>query len=146
MASNGGIPAPLNLWLLPSFISGGQFWTLDPTNFNDSTQASSYSWKVEDIIPGRQGTINRVIISYRDLGVATITVTLSGSNDAQAPVSVSQDVSIGTVGANGKIKTVLVGISLSALNLQLTIFRANNAGPVSLTKIRLEGEVEATTY
>ena len=147
MASNGGIPALLNLWLFPSLIGGdGIFWTLDPTNFNDTLEGSNYSWKVEDVIAGRTPTINRLIISYKDLGVVATTVLISGTDDSQNPVLFQEAVTLGTVGAPGTIKTSVVGVNLTGQNLQLTIVRAANAGPLCITKIRMEGKVEMTTY
>jgi len=145
--SNGGIPRPLNLWVVQSTstVNPGIF-TFDVTNFNDPFSSSFYAWKVEDIIAGRSATIRRVILSYRDLGVATITVLLSGTNDAQAVVTDSQEVMIGTVAASQVIVTQLVGITLTGSNLQLSISRAAGDGPVSITKARMEGTVETTVY
>jgi len=149
MASNGGIPAALNLWILPVFgnsVGPAGFVTLDPTNFNDPNSGSSYSWKVEDIAAGRTPTINRLIISYKDLGQVTITVLISGTDDQQKDILYQQSVPLGTIGASGTIKTVVVGVDLTGQNLQLTITRAINAGPLCITKIRMEGRVETTPY
>ena len=150
MPSNGGTPAALNLLLIPATLfSGGliaTMYTFDPTNFNDPNSGSFYDWKVEDVIAGRTPTINRVIISYRDLGVASLFVNLSGTNDTGKAVNASKTISIGNAVPLGIILTTLVGISLSGQNLQLSIVRAANAGPVSITKVRMEGKVETTTY
>lgn len=151
--SIGGLPGPLGLLLIAAVQAGQpEIFTLDPTNFNDPANGSFYNWKVEDVIAGRGITINRVIVSYRDLGVASITATLSGvsgvadSNNALTPVSNSEVVSLGTQAASQKICTVVLGITLTACNLQFSVTRAPNAGPVSITKVRMEGNVEATTY
>jgi hypothetical protein len=147
-ASNGGTAAQLNMILIPATIPGlnGVMYTFDPTNFNDAASASFYDWKVEDVIAGRTPTINRVIISYRDLGVANILVNLSGTTDAGKAVNASQPVKIGNTVPLNVILTTVVGISLTGQNLQLSIVRAANAGPVSITKVRMEGKVETTTY
>jgi hypothetical protein len=144
--SNGGFNGSLNLFLIPAQDpnGGAVIWTLDPTNFNDTFSNSFYNFKVEDVIAGRVPTISRVIISYRDLGVATINVTLSGTNDQGQAVSNSVPVTIGNTVPLGIILTTLVGISLSAQNLQLNIERDAGAGPVSITKVRMEGRVETT--
>ena len=123
------------------------FCTFDPTSFDDPNSPSSYSWKVEDILAGRSATINRAIVSYTDLGKASFTAFLSGTDDQQQ--AVTSDVvtqAIGTIAAPGIIKTVILGINLTGQNLQFTINRAKAAGPVSITKVRLEGQVEVTTY
>jgi IPT/TIG domain-containing protein len=146
--SNGGFGGSLNLFLIPAEDANGAavIWTLDPTNFNDAFSNSFYRWKVEDVIAGRIPTISRVIISYRDLGLATINVTLNGTNDQGQAVSNTVPVIIGNIVPLGIILTTLVGISLSAQNLQLSISRDANAGPVSITKVRMEGRVETTVY
>jgi len=153
--SNGGMAAPLGVALYPVCTLAGNtglFYFFDTTNYNDPLSPSYYTWKQEDIIAGRMPTCNRVIISYRDLGVANITVTLSGmvgqtdSNNACTPSLMVRPLTIGTTNATGLICTVNFGISLSAANLQLRVDRAADAGPVSITKIRLEGRVEKTAY
>lgn len=154
--SQFGTATPLDLLLIPATLFAGGFqgvmYTFDPTNFNDAASGSFYDWKIEDVIAGRIPTINRVIISYRDLGVASILVNLSGvtgpqdPNQPNSPVNQSTTLTIGTASARGVICTVIWGITLSAANLQLSVVRAANAGPVSITKVRLEGKVETTTY
>jgi hypothetical protein len=148
-ASNGGIPTPLQILLIPAVPQPGAFmYTFDPTNFNDPNSGGFYSWKVEDVACGRTPTIHRVFISYRDLGQATIGVMLSGTNDAQQVVmSLNAALAIGNASPTNKIMTIDSGIiSLTAQNLQLTITRAANAGPVCITKVRMEGRVETTVY
>jgi len=155
-ASNGGTAAPLNMILIPATVFSGGFqgamYTFDPTNFNDPNSASFYDFKVEDVIAGRTPTISRVIISYRDFGVASIFVNLSGvigikdSNQPNTPVNASATLSIGSVAATEIICTVIWGITLSAANLQFSVVRPANAGQVSITKVRMEGKVETTVY
>lgn len=145
--SNRGYVGPLNMLLIPAQnFTTAVFYTLDPTNFNDVSSPSSYSWKVEDVIAGRTPTINRLIVSYRDLGLATVTFTLSGTDDSGNLVSNSTPVAIGTLAASNKIVTKVVGLALTGQNLQLSVLRDANAGPVSITKMRMEGRVETTTY
>jgi hypothetical protein len=143
--SNGGTTKPLNLALYPTSLNTN-FFKFDMTNFNDAVSGAFYIFKTEDVICGRTGTISRVIISYRDLGVATITIVLVGTNDQQAIVSSSEPMTIGTVAASKAIVTQIMGISLTAQNLSLSITRDPNAGPVSITKVRMEGRVETTVY
>jgi hypothetical protein len=147
-ASNGGMSIPLNLFLIPAenFSGLSVIWTFDTTDFNDIAFGSFYSWKVEDVLAGRTPTISRVIISYRDLGVATLTATLTGTDDAANVITSTQDIQIGTVAASGRICSQLVGIALTGQNLQLSVERLANGGPVSITKVRMEGRVEMTVY
>jgi hypothetical protein len=154
-ASNGGTNAPLNLLLIPvsvigvPFVTRGSMQTFDPTNFNDPSEPSSYFYKVEEVAAGRTPTCSRQIIMYRDLGVATITATLTGYNQNVSdttPTTNSETFTIGTVAATQKLCTIVRGLSLTAQNLQYSIARGANAGPVSIVKVRLEGRVEMTAY
>lgn len=148
--SNGGLAAPLNLLLIPcQQFSTQEVLEFDTTNFNDNAFGSFYNYKVEEVAPGRTPSCTRQIISFRDLGVATITATLSGYNQNLADnpfVSNSETFTIGTAGATQKLGAVVRGLSLTAQNLQYTITRGGGAGPVSITKVRLEGRVEMTAY
>jgi len=146
--SNGGMPGPLNLLLIPAQnFNTPVMWTLDPTNFNDPSNGGFYNWKVEDVIAGRTPTCNRIVITYRDLGVAIITATLSGvDQNTKKVVTNSQVVTLGTAAASGKLVTQIVNMSLTAQNLQFSVTRAANAGPASIVKVLLEGRVEKTAY
>lgn len=148
--SNGGMGSPLNLLLIPCQQFGTQeVLSFDTFNFNDNSFGSFYNWKVEEIAAGRTPSCTRQIIIFRDLGVATITATLSGYNQNLADnpfTSVSETFTIGTAGATQKLGAVVRGLSLTAQNLQYTITRGGGAGPVSITKVRLEGRVEMTAY
>jgi hypothetical protein len=145
--SNGGTQQPLNLFLILGLdFNTAAIWTLDPTSFDDPAIGGFYAWKVEDVIAGRTPTVNRAIISYRDLGVAKFTLTITGTDDSGAVVSTSVPVSVGTVAASKRIATIVVGITRTGQNLQPSISRVPGSGPLSITKLRLEGEVETTTY
>jgi hypothetical protein len=145
-ASNGGTAAPLNLVLFPMTLAGATgngLWTFDPTNFNDPNSPSSYAYKQEDVICGRNPTINRIYISHRDLGQTKITVTITGNNDKGKVVSKSVTVNLGTADASNRIiTTVYDQIAFTGQNLQISWVRAAGAGPVAITKFRAEGGVE----
>lgn len=147
-ASNGGISQPLNLFLiaLTDFVTG-KFFEFDVTDFNDTLQGSFYFWKVEDILAGRTPTCNRQIVTYRDLGEVDVVFTLSGYDpNSKTTVTETAARTLGTVAATGKLCTVLVDFALTAENLQFSVTRAADAGPLSIVKVRLEGEVERTAY
>ncbi|HEX4503168.1 MAG TPA: hypothetical protein VH187_18700 [Scandinavium sp.] len=144
-ASNGGTADRLYLELLPFSIGlvGTNLYKFDITNFNDPNSSSFYSWKKEDVICGRQPTVNRLYISHRDFGVCPITATLTGNNDSGKVISQSIPVTLGTTAASGVIiTTVFDQIAFTAQNPQLSVSRAANAGTMSITKVRMEGQVE----
>jgi len=151
--SNGGIASPLGFTLFPftQFVTPVLF-NLDITNYNDLSNGSFYNYKVEEISAGRTPSCTRQIITYRDLGVATIagslTGTLSpvGADNEPTVINVFEGFQIGTPGATGRLFTIIRGLSLTAQNLQYNITRQPAAGPVSIVKVRLEGRVELTPY
>lgn len=120
------------------------FYSFDPTTgFNDPASSSAHSYRVEEVIAGRTPTISRIIVTYRDLGPVQVLFTLSGTNDAQQLVTpVQQIVPLGNRVPTGKLMTKLIGMQLSAQNLQLTIFRPAGSGPLSISKVVLCGRVE----
>ena len=114
----------------------------DTTNFNDATDSSTYIFRAEDIIAERVPTIRRVILTYIDLGVVTIGVTLTGSNDNSAVVTASTTVSLGNATPTGALLTKFIDLELTAFRPQLTITRAFNAGPLQISTVMATGTIE----
>src|SRR6516164_6362874 len=78
--------------------------TFDPTSFNDTSQGSSITFKTEDIVPVRVPTVRRVALVYRDLGQATITVSITNTDDnGVVNTFTSAPVALGNVVATGKL-------------------------------------------
>ena len=149
--SNGGLSTPLNILLFPApFFSEQVVGMLDTTNFNDESNGSFYSYKVEEVIAGATISCTRQLITYRDLGLCTLTATLSGTMSpvgaANTPFGISQSETfvIGTPEITGRLFTIIRGLALTGQDLQYTITRQPNAGPVSIVKTKLLGKVEST--
>ena len=144
-SSNGGFMAPLGLELIPG---NNVFWYYNTANFNDTNSPSYWYWKVEPLAAGRVPTINRVIILYRDFGVATpeliINYMTSTTNPLtpNTPQTSTTPLTIGTTLASGKICALIQGVNVTGTNLQVGIYRAANAGPVSITNLRVQGGFE----
>lgn len=122
--------------------AAGTIDTFNSTNFNDPLQGSSYSYRVEDVFPNRVPTVRRVALTYRDLGTATITLTLTGTDDNQTVQTASATVTIGNAVPTNVLMVKLVDIELTAFRPQLTISRAANGGPMSITRATMMGQVE----
>lgn len=147
-SENGGFAATTFFLFVPAQAAdtGAPYVGIfDTTNFDDSDDPSTYSWRSEDIIVGRFPVVRRVILVYRDLGPATITVTVTGTDDNNSIVAASQKVKIGTSGATGVLLTIYVDLQLAAFRPQLSVSRAAGAGPVSIVSATLIGEVEDTS-
>jgi hypothetical protein len=147
-SENGGFAATAFFLFVPTTTTAGQSFIsiYDPSNFDDPDDASSYSWRAEDIEVARVPTIHRVILVYRDLGLATITVTVSGVNDNGATVTASKLTKIGSAAASNNLMTAFVDLTVSAFRPQLSISRAAGAGPVSIVSATMVGEVEEVSF
>jgi hypothetical protein len=116
-----------------------------PILFNDVGQGSSHSFKVEDVFINYQPTIRRVILTYRDMGPANVTATVTGTDDNGNVVTASTQVAIGSVGAPGILKTAFADLSISCFRPQLTISRAAAGGVVSLSTVTMIGRLDMGT-
>lgn len=156
MSSNGGVSQLARVSLIPmrSIPNGTTaLWAFDPlSGFNDPLNPSFYAFRVEEVIIGRIPTINRLVVTYRDLGIVSVTFSLFGTNDAGQIVSAvnmpktqsaaSTTVVLGNKVPTNKLLTKIIGIQLSAQNIQLTIQRSQNSGALSIAKVTLCGMIE----
>jgi hypothetical protein len=149
-SSNGGTATPIGLALYPITLGGTLFGTpviyyVNTANFN-TDYVCYYDWKVEDVIPFRTPTTNCIIVTHRDLGLATVTFTLTATNDDGSVSTYAVPMTLGTAAASGRLITFRVPLTATGQNFQLSMTRAASAGPVSIVKIRIEGRVETTSY
>jgi hypothetical protein len=148
--SLGGVATNARLTLYPMVnITNGAvgFYAFDPAGgYNDPNSGSFYSFKVEEVLPGRTPTMGQAIITYRDLGQVTINLLMTGSTDAQTVVSTTiGPFTLGNSSPTGRLMTKIVGLNFPACqNPQLTIQRAAGAGPLSIAKVVLCGRVEVS--
>lgn len=146
--SNGGVAQSSRISAYPMVsATTGQaaLYAYDPTlGFNDPANGSSYFYKVEEVVPGKTPTVNSLTLVYRDLGLAIVTFNLTGTNDNQQVVSATTGpLLIGNLVPTGRIMTRNnIGLTLTAQNLQLSWVRGANAGPVSIVKVIMTGQVE----
>ena len=119
-------------------------YAFDPSvGFNDPNTGSFYSFKIEDVIPGRYPTVSQALITYRDLGTVNLTFIMTGTNEQQQELTQQTQVSWGNSTPTGRLMTKVQALGFPAcMNVQLTISRAANAGPVSIVKLILCGRVE----
>lgn len=129
--------------LVPSLgITGKVLSYYDVASLNDVDDASTYVFKSEDVIADRVPTVRRVIITYFDLGVASLNVTVSGVNDQGAYVFAQTVVSIGTVATTGVLATAYADLSVTCYRPQITLTRPANAGSVAISHVVATGTVE----
>ena len=150
--SFGGVAASTKIYLFPmqnaqTGVTG--YHAFDPgKGFNDPVNPSTYKFKVEQIVPGRIPTISRMILTYRDLGIVSVTFALSGTTDQGTiigngnPPASSITITLGNTNPTGVLFTSVQGLTLSAQNLQLSITRLAGAGALSIASIMLAGRVE----
>jgi hypothetical protein len=151
--SNGGISQLASIAMMPMQNSAtgvcGLF-AFDPLfGFNDAVNSSLHSFKLEEIQHGRTPTIARIIVTYRNLGLVTVSFIITGTNDAGEDFLATLKATIGSVKPTNRLRTTMFDsnnsqstLPITGQNLQLTVFRAANAGPLSISKITLAGRVE----
>lgn len=147
-SENGGFVATTYYLFIPvqSSDTGTPYIAIfDPTSFNDLNDDSTYSYRQEDIVPGRVPTVRRIILTYRDIGTCTITVTISGINDNGSVVSSSAKVSLGTPQASGNLLTKLVDLTFTGYRPQLSYTRTAGNGPLSVVSASMVGTIEDQT-
>jgi hypothetical protein len=152
--SNGGISQLASIAMMPmqSVATGVcSLFAFDPLfGFNDPVNSSAHTFKVEEIQHGRTPTISRIVVTYRNLGVVTVSFIISGTNDSTGEdFTATLTATIGTTVPTNRLRTTLFDASnakstlpITGQNLQLTVRREANAGPLSITKITLCGRVE----
>jgi len=127
-------------------VGGSAFiGTFSPNSWDDQFNPSTYYYRKEDVIVGRQPTVRRVILVHRDLGLATVFVNLQGTNDNYQVVTATKQASLGTTNASQDLYTAFVDITLTCFRPQLWLFRPAGGGPVSIVSATLIGEVEDVT-
>jgi hypothetical protein len=156
--SNGGISQLASVALMPmqDFNTGqcGMF-AFDPLfGFNDPINPSVHSYKIEEVMHGRTPTISRMILTYRDLGIVTASFIFTGTKDDGTAATPS--VIVATFGnklQTNKLYTTFFDaqnavstLPITAQNIQLTVRREANAGPLSIVKITLCGRIEKQEY
>ena len=146
--SNGGISqsSRISAYPMTSVVTGqGGLYAFDPTTgYNDTTNPANYFYRIEEVVPGKTPTVNELIVVYRDLGLVTVTFTLTATNDDGKIVSNSAVVSLGNAAPTGRVMTKNnIGLTLTGQNLQLSFSRAANAGPLAIVKVLLKGTVES---
>lgn len=114
----------------------------DETNFNDTIDPRVYIFRAEDIIADRVPTVRRVIITYVDLGVATVMATINGVDDTGVLVRASSTVVLGTVGATGLLMTAFFDMGISCFRPQLMLSQNANGGPFQLSTAMITGTIE----
>jgi hypothetical protein len=151
VVSNGGILASNLLCMFPveqiadTGILG--LWAFDPSHgFNDLEDGGYYFFRVEEIVASMTPTIRTIYMIYRDLGIATFTGQLTTVDDNGNIQTQSQQFTVGTKQASGRLCGAFLYRSITGQLPQLGILRAPNSGPLSISKIRMEVEVEETTH
>jgi hypothetical protein len=129
--------------LVPSQGTTGKVLSFyDTTSLDDASDASTYTFKAEDLTAVRVPTVRRVMITYIDLGVATLHVSVTAVNDNGVIVTEQTAITIGTVGATQNICTAFADLSVTGYRPQVQLFRAAGGGPVFISHVVASGTIE----
>ena len=148
--SNGGVSSNSRIAAYPMInaITGAAgLYAFDPsTGYNDLANPSNYFYRMEEIIPGKTPTVNHIVVSYRDLGLVTVTFNITATNDLQQVISnTTGPLVLGNKVATGRIMCRNdIGLTITGQNIQLSWTRAPGAGSLSIIKVIMFGRVELT--
>lgn len=104
-------------------------YQFNPQDF-DTEADCVFSQQYDFRAPTFDKALMRVFIRYEDLGQATVNIQASGDS-----LSVNKDVAIGTVEADGKIKTAFADLVVTASVIELQVTRLAAKGPVRLVSV-----------
>lgn len=144
-SENGGFAATTYYLFVPGQDSNTGYTFIgifDVTSFDDKFDGSTYSFRAEDIAPGRFPTVRRVVIVYRDMGTASLTCTIRATDDNGKIVAASKSVQLGNAVPTFISLTTFVDVQVSGYRPQLTLTRAAGGGPVSIISVSMIGDVE----
>ena len=113
-------------------------WQFDSEDFNCEEDAE-YHFKVEEIQPYTQPTVDKVIFRYRDIGQATFSCFFAGNVLSDSKISKIVTIVVG--GKNDKkIYTATADLTCTFEAPQLIVTRNAFDGPLSLIKVLVEIE------
>lgn len=148
-SENGGVFANNYFLFVPvQDVASGRCFIgfFDFSDLDDKTDDSNYQWRVEDVVPDATPTVNRIDITYLDLGLATLSVTVTGTNDLNQVVSQTVQQQIGNAIPTKRLLTVFVPFGLTCMRPQLSIDRGISrnglGGPTLVTRAIMRGECE----
>lgn len=141
ITSTGGLFGFNNALLVPFFDtrSGLSYFVMyDPTNFN-CEEDCVYNFRLESGAPSKEIDVTKIFLEYRDLGPVTFTIIVTATQYNKAlrkekVVRKEVSVSVGTKKADNKIHSYYVDLKLVGERPQLSIFRAADAGPLSIIR------------
>lgn len=161
VTSTGGIIGFSGYLLSPVFntvTKNSYVLVMDPNNFN-CEEASQYVFP-QTIPPlnapqeGRDVSCHLMILKYRELGVASFTITIWTFNKTTDSFqSVTYNISIPAIPLkgsrkllfpDGKIHTLRIPIQVNGERPQPVIFSNANAGPYSIVSLTLCGNTDET--
>jgi hypothetical protein len=146
-SSNGGVFALGQIAVYPclnTVTNQMEYRTFDVTQpQNDPVNPSSYSWRVEQLKAFRNPTVRKIFWTFTDLGQVSVTWSIQGTNELGKVVGpISTGIGVGNNPATRAILTTEVDLFINAMNLQLSVSKTAGAGPLSVVKVVMVGEVE----
>lgn len=139
ITSSGGLAGFEQAVMIPYFaINGTEFCigTFDVKNY-DTEDSCEIWYRQEEIIEGREITVTRVRIVYRDLGICTLTCTVE---TAQGSKSIT--LKIGSADFSGVVKTDYFDLVVTGERPQLKLKKEANSGPLNLISLTMITGVE----
>jgi len=118
-------------------------YVINPQDHNCEEDVE-YHFKVEEVEPGNELTIHRVVLRYRDIGVVRFSLvvdsaTRGGTVDYTVGTGNAELITVGKNPPTNKIYTYKANIRVTTEAPQIKILRKAGDGPLAITKIRAWG-------
>jgi len=154
LTSTGGLFGANFKLLMPLFDSvfdKTYLALIDPDN-NDCEEEAFYLFKQEDVMPSRFISVHKLIVVYKELGLAKFSVGVQVYNrDANKFYQKSVALQISNTGArqdkkfpfpDGKLRELPVDLVIEGERPQVFIRRRANSGPLCITRVHMIGKAD----
>jgi hypothetical protein len=156
LTSTGGLFGSSYFLLMPLFDSvfdKTYLAFIDPSNF-DTEEDCFYTFRQEDVMPGRKVSVHMLIVTYREIGKCTFTIGVQSyiAETDSFKVSSRQVVITPRLNSkntfpNNKLKTRRVNIDVIAGERpQVFVSRKANSGPLSITRVMMAGHADEKDF
>jgi len=151
LTSTGGLAGASFKLLMPLFDSvfDKTYCALIDADNNDCEEESFYLFRQEDVMPGRICSVHKLLITYKELGVATfsigVQVYLREPNkfyQNSVELKITKRNQKGMPFPDGKLRTIAADFVIEGERPQVFIRRKANSGPLAITRVHMIGKAD----
>jgi hypothetical protein len=151
LTSTGGLSGNNYRLLMPLFDSvfDKTYCAFIDADNNDSEEEAFYLFKQEDVMPSRFVSVHKLIVMYRELGVANFSVGIQVYNrqvnkfyQKSMALEIPARKQKGFPFPDGTLREMPVDFVIEGERPQIFIRRKANSGPLCITRIHMIGKAD----